>query len=51
MKKILIYLLMSSAIFMTGCLKDTPNVDFSSPGVIAELSHASITPNGAPSSG
>lgn len=42
---------MSSAIFMTGCLKDTPNVDFSKSGVIAELSNASITPNGAPSSG
>jgi hypothetical protein len=51
MKKIVIYLLISSAIFMTGCLKDTPNVDFSKSGVIAELSHASITPNGAPSSG
>jgi hypothetical protein len=51
MKKIVIYLLMSSAIFITGCLKDTPNVDFSKSGVIAELSHASITPNGAPSSG
>ena len=36
---------------MTGCLKDSPNVDFSKSGVIAELSHASITPNGAPSSG
>jgi hypothetical protein len=51
MKKIVICLLISSAIFMTGCLKDTPNVDFSKSGVIAELSHASITPNGAPSSG
>jgi Domain of unknown function (DUF1735) len=51
MKKIVIYLLMSSAVFMTGCLKDTPNVDFSKSGFIAELSHASITPNGAPSSG
>jgi Domain of unknown function (DUF1735) len=51
MKKIVIYLLISSAIFMTGCLKDTPNVDFSSSGVIAELSNASITGNNAPSSG
>ncbi|HEY4937264.1 MAG TPA: DUF1735 domain-containing protein, partial [Puia sp.] len=51
MKKIVIYLLISSAIFMTGCLKDTPNVDFSGGSTIAELSHASITPNGAPSSG
>jgi hypothetical protein len=51
MKKIVIYLLVSSAVFMTGCLKDTPNVDFSKSGVIAELSHASITGNGAPSSG
>jgi Domain of unknown function (DUF1735) len=51
MKKIVIYILISSAIFMTGCLKDTPNVDFSGGSTIAELSHASITPNGAPSSG
>jgi hypothetical protein len=42
---------MSSAIFMSGCLKDTPNVDFTKSGVIAELSHASFTPIGPPSSG
>jgi Domain of unknown function (DUF1735) len=51
MKKILIYFIIVLAVFMTGCLKDHSNVDFNSSGFIAEISHASITANNAPSAG
>jgi hypothetical protein len=51
MKKLLIYFTIASGILISGCLKDHSNVDFNSSGFIAEISHASITANNAPSAG
>lgn len=52
MKKLKIYFTIVSAVFATACLKDKPNVDFSSVGTIAEISSSNINPStNAPSSG
>lgn len=51
MKKLFILFTAICGAFITGCLKDHANVDFDQSGVIAEISHASITGNGAPSAG
>lgn len=52
MKKLKIYFTIASAIFATACLKDKPNVDFSSVGTVAEISSSNINPAAnAPSSG
>lgn len=51
MKKLIIYSTITLGVFATGCLKDHSNVDFNSSGFIAEISHASITGNNAPSAG
>jgi Domain of unknown function (DUF1735) len=52
MKKIFIYFSIMIVMMLAGCLKDHPNVDFSgNGGFIAEISHASITGNNAPSAG
>src|ERR1700744_1906478 len=53
MKRILIIFSGLSAVGLTGCLKDKPNVDFSNLGApVAEITTASINPTpNAPSSG
>ncbi len=52
MKKIFLYSLAASAIFFTGCLKDTPETDFSTVGTLAEIGTSSLNGNlNAPSGG
>lgn len=52
MKKVKIYIVIASAVFITSCLKDKPNVDFSNITPIAEISSSNINPTkNGPSSG
>jgi hypothetical protein len=52
MKKVKIYITIALSIFATACLKDKPNVDFTTISPIAEISSSNINPTpNAPSSG
>lgn len=44
MKKIQIYIIVTLSMFVTSCLKDEPNVDFSTIKPIAEISSSNINP-------